>query len=65
MLILVIVVALNFGAVLPLSAALPNDVLEQPLHPPVLTPAKPKGSCHRHGEFPDPMCTPGIASGNK
>jgi len=40
----------------------PGNVLTAPLHVnPKFPPARPKGSCHLHGDLPDPECTPGVA----
>jgi len=53
----------SFGSTMPPPATeRPADVLTAPLHVnPRFPPARPKGSCHIHGELPDPECTPGVA----
>jgi len=62
LLVLIVIVNLAlFGATL----EPPGDVLTAPLHVnPRFPSARPKGSCHIHGDLPDPECTPGVADAN-
>jgi len=59
---LIVLIAIVNLAIFGATLEPPGNVLTEPLRVnPKFPPARPKGSCHIHGDLPDPECTPAVA----